>query len=674
MNSLFAAVALTITACSASPRTSAPPERAVTLAAVGLEPASLDRSVDPCVDFFQFACGGWLKSQQIPADRASWSRWAQIDEHNKAALHTLLEAAASSSDPTSKQLGDYYASCMDVAAIDKSGLAPIRSLLTTTTNVRDDASWFAALVSLHAIGVQVVFGAGAYADAKGSTTNVLHLEAAGLELPDRDYYLTPAFRTKLDAFHTHVAKMLALAGMTPTAASTGAADVIKIETEIATHTKTAVERHDQAAAYNPTDAAGLSAQVKTIHWAAYWKALGVTPSPKLVIGSPAYFAHIDALRARFKPTQWANYFTYHLVSGMAFSLGSAMDDEDFNLQKALTGVTERPERFKRCIDDTSSALGELLGQKYVAANFTGGSRQRATEIFDSVAHAVGKNIDRAEWMSTTTRARAQRKLSALVRMVGYPDQWRAYDFAVARNDFAGNKLRAAAFEVHRLLSRAGTPVDRSEWTMNAFTVNAYYNAKANHIAVPAGLLQPPLFRADRSLAVNVGGIGWVLGHELTHAFDDQGSLYDDVGNLESWWQPHDRANFEARGACVVDQYAAYEVLPGQFVNGQLTLSENIADLGGVKAAFQAYRALRSGAVIRDVADGFTEDQQFFLAIAQGDCTKNRPEEIQRLLTTDQHAPADLVLKGPLRNLPEFAEAFHCPVGAPMHPPKTCTVW
>ena len=245
---------------------------------------------------------------------------------------------------------------------------------------------------------------------------------------------------------------------------------------------------------------------------------------------------------------------------------------------------------------------------------------------------MSTNIDRAEWMSTATRERAQRKLSALVRVVGFPDRWRTYDFAVARDDFAGNVLRAEAFEVHRGLSRAGTPFDRSEWRMNTFTVNAYYNARRTTSPCQRGILQPPLFRADRSVVVNMGGIGWVLGHELTHGFDDQGSLYDDVGNLESWWQPEDRAKFEAKGACVVEQYSGYEKLPGQFVNGKLTLGENIADMGGVKAAFQAYRALRSGAVVRDVADGFTEDQQFFIAIAQGDCTKNRPEDIQRLLT------------------------------------------
>ena len=258
---------------------------------------------------------------------------------------------------------------MDVAAIDKAGLAPIRSLLATTMGVRDDASWFTALVGLHSIGISVVFWAGAYPDEKDSTTNVIHLDSGGLALPNRDYYLTPALRSKLDALRTHVAKMLALAGMSPTAASTGADDVIAIETEIATYTKTSVEERDAAAAYNPTDAAGLSAQVKTIDWAAYWKAFGVTPSAKLIIGSPAYFAHIDALRAKFKPAQWANYFTYHLISSNAFSLGTAIDDEDFELQKALTGVTERPERFKRCIDDTSLSLGELLGQAYVAAYF-----------------------------------------------------------------------------------------------------------------------------------------------------------------------------------------------------------------------------------------------------------------------------------------------------------------
>ncbi|HEY1550714.1 MAG TPA: M13 family metallopeptidase [Kofleriaceae bacterium] len=676
------AVAIVVAACHVEPAPVEPPIAAtpgsaaaaphnqqVTLAAVGLEPASIDRTADPCVDFFQFACGGWLAHGEIPADRASWSRWAEIDEHNKLALHTLLEADANSAtDPIGKKLGDYYASCMDTATIDKAGIAPIKPLLAKMTGVSDARSWFAALVELHNLGTNAVFATYTNPDDMNSSQNVLQLESGDLELPDRDYYLLPEFKNTVAAFRVHVGKMLALAG-----ARHGADDVLAIETAIAKLSKTAVEQRDFKAAYNPTDASGLAAQVKSIDWDAYWAARGVSPSRIIVINTPKFFAQLDALHAKFKPAQWASYFEYKLLSSAAFSLGAAVDNEDFELQKVVSGVTARPERFKRCISETQTTLGELLGQQYVAAYFPGASKQIATKLVDAVFAAVADDIATADWLSPPTKAAAAAKLAKLVRRVGFPDGWLTYDFAVARDDFAGNELRAWAFTTHRNLARAGTPVDPSRWDMNAFRVNAYYSARRNNIAIPAGILQPPLFGANRSMTVNLGSIGWVIGHELTHGFDDQGAQFDAVGNRENWWQPEDKAKFEAKGTCVVDQYAAYEELPKQFVNGKLTLGENIADLGGIKAAYRAYRTLRAGAT-QQIADGFTEDQQFFLAIGQGDCTKNRPEEIKRLLTVDPHSPAELRLTGPLRDMPEFADAFHCAAGTPMHPATTCAVW
>lgn len=648
----------------------------VTMADVGLESASLDRTADPCIDFYQFACGGWLAANPIPPDRARWARFSSLDEQNKVAIKGLLEEAAKGigADAATKKLGDYYAACMDEAAIERAGTAPIRALLDRTTKVRNTKSWLAAVAELHKLGIWVVWGEQAFADLKDSTTNVTYLDSEGLGLPDRDYYVKPELKDKVAAYKVHVGKLLALAGTPAAKAEAAAADVVAIETALATHTKTMTEKRDIPAAYNPTDARGLAKQVRSVDWKAYWKAMGYQPSKKLVVASPKYFAQLDQLRARFKPAQWASYFTYHLVANLAFELPRGFDDEVFELKKLLTGVEQQPDRSKRCIEATQGALGELLGQQYVAKHFPGSSKQTATTLVDAILGVMGGEIARLGWMSEATRRTAQAKLGKVVRMIGYPDRWRTYDFDVRRDDFAGNQLRAAAFETRRVLVRSGKPVDRSEWQMNAFDVNAYYDPTANNTALPAGILQPPFFAQDRSVAANLGGIGMVIGHELTHGFDDQGAQFDGDGNLANWWQPADATKFAERGACLADQYGTFEAMPKGYVNGRLTLGENIADLGGVKMAFKAYRSLREDAAKLYVADGFSEDQQFFLAVAQAWCSKDRPAEVQRRLTADVHAPPKFRVYGALRNLREFADAFACAPGTPMRPANTCAIW
>ncbi len=634
----------------------------------------MDRTADPCVDFYQFACGGWLQTNQIPADRARWARFSEIDEKNKTAIKELLEedAKGTGGDPATKKLGDYYAACMDTAGIEKAGLASVKPLLDKAQGVWDAKTWFAALTALQRAGVEVVWGVTAGPDQKDSTVDVTQLDSGGLGLPDRDYYLKPEYKDKVDAYRQHVAKMLALAGQLK--AETGAQDVIAIETELAKITKTAVEKRDPQAAYNPTDAKGLAKQVKSIDWKAYWKALGITPSAKLIVGTPKYLAAIDGLRTKLKPAQWVSYFTYHLLEDAAFSLPAAFDDEAFELQRALTGVEKQQERFKRCIDDTTSALGELLGQQYAAKYFPATAKQTATTYVDAIVRAMGEEIGGLDWMSAQTKPIALAKLAKIVRMIGYPDKWRSYDFDVKRDDFGGNRVRASAFETHRVLAKSGKPYDRAEWQMNTFTVNAYYEPSANNTALPAGILQPPFFGADRSVAANLGGIGMVIGHELTHGFDDQGALYDADGNLKNWWSKEDKDKFDAKTTCVADQYSTFEAQPKAFVNGRLTLGEDTADLGGVKMALRAYHALRSGATKPIVADGFTEDQIFFLAVGQAWCDRDRPAEIQRRLAVDPHAPPKFRVYGALRNLPEFAQAFSCAPGTPMRPDKTCVVW
>jgi putative endopeptidase len=645
----------------------------VTLADVGLEAASIDRSADPCGDFFQFACGGWLDANQIPADRARWGRLAELDEKNKATLRGLLEndAKGIGTDAVGKKLGDFYAACMDTAAIEKAGASGIATLRGQVDKVRDAPSWQTAVDQLHRAGIHVVWNESSAVDAKDSLNEVTVLDTDGLGLPDRDYYFKPTLAPKLDAYRAHVGRMLALGGVGDASA---ASDVLAIESELARLTKTAVDRRDVLAIYNPTDAAALAKTVKSLDWKAHWKALDVTPSKRIIITTPQFFEALDGLRAKFKPAQWRNYFIYHLLVENAFALPKAFDDEAFELTRALTGQPQQPERYKRCIDATASGLGELLGQQYIAKAFPGTSKQTATALVDAIVAAMHDDLAHVDWMTDATRQIAEGKLAKVVRKVGYPDKWRTYEFDVKRDDFAGDMLRASAFGDHYELAKSGKPVDRGEWEMNTYAVNAYYEPTENNTALPAGILQPPFFGQGRAVAANLGGIGMVIGHELTHGFDDQGAEYDADGNMVQWWTPDDKRQFAARGTCIADQYSTFEALPHQFVNGRLALGEDIADLGGVKMAFRAYRALRKDAPKTYVADGFNEDQQFFIAVGQAWCSKDRAEEIQRRLTVDPHAPPKFRVYGALRNLPEFAEAFSCAAGTPMKPASTCSVW
>jgi putative endopeptidase len=671
-------------AASAAP---AGPGVKVTLADVGLEAASLDRTADPCIDFYQFACGGWLQSNPLPADRARLSRLTEIDDRTKGEIKTMLEDAAASTtgDAASKKLGAFYASCMDEAAIDRGGTAAFKALLAKTQGVKDAGTWLAALIELHKLGVFAVWDHQVVPDLKTAATLVTYLDAAGLTL-DRDDYLAPARAEMLAAYQRHVGKMLALVSVLPTPATpaTGkapavpatdpAADVVAIETELARLTKTAVEQRDLADAYHPTDLRELGKQATSVDWPQYFQGLGASPSKRIVIGTPRLFAGLDKLRAQLKPAQWASYFTYQLLEHLAFALPAAFAAESFELQKLVSGVERPHERSQRCVEATGTALGELVAQPYVARYFAGSTKQDVTKVVDAVVAAMAAELGGLDWMSDATKQAAIARLGKITRMIGFPERWRSYDFEVKRDDFAGNVLRASAFETHRRLARAGKPVDRGEWRMNAFDVGASYDAGLHHLALPAAILQRPAFAPDRAVAANLGGIGEMIGRELIHALDDRGAQLDADGNLRSWWSADDLATFARKARCVAEQYATFEVLPKKLVQAQLTLGENIADLGGAKLAFQAYHALRKGAAKTYVADGFSEDQQFFLAVGQAACSRDRPAEAERRLRIDPQAPPKFRVYGALRNMTEFAEAFRCAPGTPMRPARSCAVW
>ncbi len=649
----------------------------VSLAEVGLEASSLDTTADPCTDFFQFACGGWLDSKEIPADRARWARFSEVDEKAETALHEILEdarAGKGGDDPIMAKLGAYYGSCMDEAGIEAAGLSGIQPMLDTIAQVKDTKSLIAAMTTLHDAGIRVGFNSGVEADFADSTQNVMWLDAGGLGLPDRDYYFEADFAPKVDAYRAHLVRLFGLLGKDAKAADVAAGDVLAIETQLAEVTRTGVQRRDLAKMYNPHTMAALAQLTPHFDWAGYFASRGKPALAGAIVATPEFFTRFDAMLGTVPARAWQAYMTSRVVDGLAFALPKKFDDEAFALDQALSGVEAQPERYKRCVDAVGGSLSDALGQAYVARMFAGNSKQAASTIVDAIAAAFEQNIDRLDWMSPATKAKARDKLGKLEKMIGYPDEWVSYTYPVSATSFAANALAGAQAETRRQFAKAGTTVDRNEWHMPAQIVNAYYNPLANNTALPAGILQPPFFGAERGVAANAGGIGMVIGHELTHGFDDQGAQFDATGNMSMWWAPADYEQFQARGKCLADQYSTFEVLPGKHVNGELTLGENIADLGGIKLALYAYRSLRAGATQRFVADGFTEDQQFFLGVGQAWCSKEREAEALRRLTTDVHSPSRWRVNGALRNTPEFAAAFACAAETPMAPAQACSIW
>jgi predicted metalloendopeptidase len=654
-------------------------------AAEGIDPGIVDRTVRPCDDFYQFACGGWMARTEMPDDQSRWVRSFNVmREENQVRLRAILEEAADGrvdpEDRYGRKMGDLYAACMDEETIERTGPGKLRAEWARLDAVRDRRTLAAAVGRLHGEGLAPLFHLTSDQDARDSSQVVGLLWQGGLTLPDRDLYLgkdprSEQIRRDLAA---HVQRMLGLAGVPQARARTEAAAVVALETRIAESHWTRVEARDSERVYNRLDLAGLEREAPRFDWKAWLAALGRPEVTAWNVSTPKAVSRLDELVREVKPSTWRAYLRWHVLrdAAAARALPRSLSEEAFWFQaRSFTGAKAMPERWKHCVDVTDALLGEALGQAFVRRHFGGDAREKALELVVGVQAAMGRDLAALPWMDDPTRARAREKLGAVVNKIANPERWRSYDAVeIRRDDFWGSAASASAFEVRRQLDKIGRPPDRNEWGMTPPTVNAYYSASRNEMVFPAGILQPPFYVQGANDAVNYGAIGFVVGHELTHGFDDEGRKYDARGNLADWWSPSVGEEFERRARCLVEQYGGYPAVEDVKVNGELTLGENIADLGGLELAFAAYRASREGKPAEAPVGGFSGEQQFFLAAAQAWCAKIRPENARLRALTDPHSPARWRVNGPLANLPEFAEAFSCRAGDPMVRAPRCEVW
>jgi endothelin-converting enzyme/putative endopeptidase len=644
-----------------------------------VEESALDKSGSACDDFYQYACGAWLKATKIPDDEATWGRsFSVIRDRNEQILRDILEKLAKdgAGDPVSKPLGDFYASCMDEPGIEKAGLAPLQPLLKAIDEIKDAATLTKVFAKLDAQGIFAPLSFGQQQDFEDATKVIAIVEQAGLGMPEREYYLKEDARMKdLRAkYEEHLKNMFVLLGDKPDAAAKNATTVLKIEHALADASMKKEDLRDPKKIYHRTQRADLAKLAPTLKWDAYLGDLGQKDLPLLNVAQPEFVKAVDKMIAGdVKPGEWKTYLRWHLAHAKAPALPARFVDENFKWRQALTGVAKLPPRWKRCVRATDHALGEMLAQPFVQQTLGSEGKAKVKALIEGIEAVMKDNLDGLAWMDAETRTQAHKKLTRIANKVAYPDKWRSYDgLAIDRTSYAGNVMRADAWEVKRQLAKIGRPVDRTEWLMTPPTVNAYYEPSLNEMVFPAGILQPPFYSNNVSMPINYGGIGMVMGHELTHGFDDEGRQFDADGNLRDWWTPKVNAEFEKRAQCVEKQFDEYTVLGDLHVNGKLTLGENIADLGGVKLS---YAAMKRQLAKEPSPGSFTPEQQFFLGFAQGWCTNMRDETLRMLVNTNPHSPPKLRVNGPLSNLPEFAQAFQCKPGSKMtRAEKRCEVW
>ena len=648
----------------------------------GYDVANLDRTCKPCDDFHQFAVGGWLKANPIPPEYPLWGSFVTLQEKNQQALRGILEAASANASAAAgsneQKIGDFYASCMDTKSIDAQGLKPISADLAAIDAIHDTAGLLDAGARLQTQGVGVLFAFSSDQDFKDSSRVIGEANQGGLSLPDRDYYTRDDDESKKlrEQFAEHVAKLLVLAGDTQDKAAAGAKTVLQIETSLARASLTNVERRDPEKIYHKMSVADAQALTPHLSWNAYFQAVGSSKLTEINIGQPEFFKALDAMLSSIPLADWKTYYRWHLVNRSAGLLSEPFVQENFAFNgRVLTGSKEIRPRWKRCTSATDQQLGEALGQVYVQKYFPPEAKARALDLVHNLLAALHDDLQTLPWMSAATRKAAIAKLEAFTIKIGYPDKWRDYSaLKIDRGSYIQNAFRSTQFENARDLAKIGKPVDRGEWGETPPTVDAYDNPQLNEIVFPAGILQPPFYDPKRDDAYNYGGIGAVIGHEITHGFDDQGAQFDPRGNLKNWWTPEDLKSFQDRGECVAKQFDGYQVEKGLHENGKLVEGESIADLGGVTLSYAAFQKSLHGKPGENDASGFTPEQRFFLGYAQNWAVNIRPELARLQTNTDPHPLPKFRANGPLSNMAEFAKAFGCKKGDPMARAQACKIW
>lgn len=650
----------------------------------GLDEAALDPSVNPCDDFYQYACGGWLKASEIPPERSCWSRgFAIVAERNRQTLREILGDIAAGrvpeGTPYAKKIGDFYGACLDEPQLEQA--LPRLQAELARIQVGTPQQLAATLARLHADGARVPFLFESAQDFQDATRIIGQLDQAGLGLPDRDYYLLDGDAQKNAVrvmYRQHAQDVFTLLGQPPEQAKASAAALLDLETKLAAASLSKVDRREPARVYHPMDVKGLKTLAPEIDWDGYFRAAGVPSPGKINVKHPPFLAEVSRLVKAVPAKQWAAYFAFHLVEAATPALPKRFQDESFAFNsKALTGAQEDQPRWKKCVGFVDEALGEAVAVPFVARTFGADGKAKALEMVFGIEAAFERNLDSLAWMDGATKARALEKVRKINNKIGYPDRWRSYDgLKVDRGSFLTSLLEANAFETARRLAKIGKPLDRTEWLITPPTVNAYYESSMNEVTFPAGILQPPFFDRAAPPPVNFGGIGMVVGHEFTHGFDDEGRLFDADGNLKTWWSDTSNKLFVERAACVRRQFDGYTAVDDIKVNGALTLGENVADLGGLKLAHAAMLAWAEKHPEQANAYRLTPSQQFFIGYAQSWCEKVRPEYARVLAQTDPHSPASLRVNGPLRNLDAFRKAFACPTNARMvwSESESCQVW
>jgi len=641
---------------------------------------AIDKSVDPCEDFYQYACGAWMKNNPIPPDQSSWGRFNELHERNQTILRGILEkqsADNASRSAVNQKIGDYYYSCMDEAAIEAKGTAPVKPYMDKIDAMKDKSEIPTVLGGLHRAGANAFFGFGSQPDFKDSKVNIATADQGGLSLPDRDYYFkTDAKSVELrEKLEKHIAKTFELYGESPAKAAADARTVMKVETALAKVSLDRTEQRDPTKVYHKMSAADLQKLSPAFDWNQYFTTIQPPSFDSVNVGEPDFVKGMNELIVGNDLDTVKTYLRWQTLHGASSMLPKAFVGEDFEFYgKTLRGAKELRPRWKRCVQYTDNDLGEALGQAYVAETFPPEAKARTLQMVHELEAALKQDISELSWMTPDTRKQALEKLSRIDNKIGYPDKWRDYSaLNIVRGDAMGNSVRANQFEFNRQLKKIGMPVDRNEWEMTPPTVNAYYNPLENNVNFPAGILQPPFYDQKADDAVNFGGIGMVIGHELTHGFDDEGSQFDADGNLKNWWTPQDKEQFDKLEQCFVNEYDSFVVVDDVHIKGKLTLGENTADNGGLRIAHMALLDVLGTTPTKEI-DGYTPDQRFFISFAQVWCTNETPQQTRLQALSNEHSDARFRVNGVVSNMPEFAKAFGCKANSPMIRKPACRVW